>query len=70
MLQISVWKRIAIWLTCAVGLLLAMPNAFYGPVESHNDAVKAIELSGNTPELEAQRALWPDRLQLTSTLSD
>ena len=62
MLQISVWKRIAIWLTCAVGLLLAMPNAFYGPVESHNDAVKAIELSGNTPELEVQRALWPDFL--------
>ncbi|MBB3995355.1 preprotein translocase subunit SecD [Sulfitobacter undariae] len=62
MLQISVWKRLAIWLTCAVGLLLAMPNAFYGPVESHNDAVKAIELSGNTPELDAQRALWPDFL--------
>ena len=62
MLQISVWKRIAIWLTCAVGLLLAMPNAFYSPVESHNDAVKAIELSGSTPELEAQRALWPDFL--------
>ena len=62
MLQISVWKRIAIWLTCAVGLLLAMPNAFYTPVEQHNDAVKAIELSGSTPELEAQRALWPDFL--------
>lgn len=62
MLQISVWKRVAIWLTCAAGLLLAMPNAFYGPVERHNDAVKAIELSGATPELEAQRALWPDFL--------
>lgn len=62
MLQISLWKRIAIWLTCAVGLLLAMPNAFYGPVEGHNDAVKEIALSGNTPELEAQRALWPDFL--------
>jgi len=62
MLQIPLWKRIAIWLTCAVGLWLAMPNAFYGPVEGHNDAVKAIEISGNTPELEAQRALWPDFL--------
>ncbi len=62
MLQISVWKRIAIWLTCAVGLFLAMPNGFYSVVEGHNDAVKEIELSGATPELEAQRALWPDFL--------
>lgn len=60
MLQISVWKRIAIWLTCAVGIFLAMPNGFYSIVEGHNDAVKEIELSGSTPELEAQRGLWPD----------
>ncbi|WP_120502778.1 protein translocase subunit SecD [Sulfitobacter mediterraneus] len=60
MLQIDLWKRIAIALTCAVGLWLALPNAFYGPVEQHNDAAKAIELSGSTPELEAQLALWPD----------
>ena len=60
MLQIDLWKRILIALTCAVGLWLALPNAFYGPVEQHNDAVKAIELQGATPELEAQRALWPD----------
>ncbi len=62
MLQIALWKRIAIWMTCAVGILLALPNAFYGPVEGHNDAVKEIELSGSTPELEAQRALWPEFL--------
>ncbi|UWR21326.1 protein translocase subunit SecD [Sulfitobacter sp. S190] len=62
MLQIDLWKRIAIWLTCAVGLWLAMPNLFYGPVESHNDAVKEIELSGATPALEAQRDLWPEWL--------
>ena len=60
MLQIDLWKRIVIALTCAAGLWLALPNAFYGPVEQHNDAVKAIELGGNTPELEAQRALWPE----------
>ena len=60
MLQISVWKRIAIWLTCAVGIFLAGPNGFYAIVEGHNDAVKEIELSGSTPELEAQRDLWPD----------
>ncbi|MDG1168775.1 MAG: protein translocase subunit SecD, partial [Sulfitobacter sp.] len=60
MLQIDLWKRIAIALTCAMGLWLAMPNAFYGPVEQHNDAAKAIEQSGATPELEAQLALWPE----------
>jgi len=62
MLQISTWKRIAIWLTCAVGLLLAAPNGFYSVVEGHNDAVKEIELSGSTETLEAQRSLWPDFL--------
>ncbi|MFD2738850.1 protein translocase subunit SecD [Sulfitobacter aestuarii] len=60
MLQIDLWKRVAIWLTCAVGLFLALPNLFYSPVEQHNDAVKAIELAGATPELEAQKALWPE----------
>ena len=60
MLQIDLWKRIVIILTCAVGLLLAFPNAFYTKVERHNDAVAAIELGGATPELEAQKAGWPD----------
>ncbi len=60
MLQIDLWKRILIVLTCVVGLGLALPNAFYSPVEQHNDAVAAIELGGSTPELEAQRALWPE----------
>ncbi len=62
MIQIDLWKRIAIVLTCALGLWLAMPNLFYTPVEQHNDAVKEIELSGTTPELEAQVALWPEWL--------
>ena len=62
MLQISVWKRIAIWLICAVGIFLSMPNGFYSVVEGHNDAVKEIELSGSTAESEAQRGLWPDFL--------
>jgi preprotein translocase subunit SecD len=60
MLQIDLWKRILIVLTCAVGLWLALPNAFYGPVEQHNDAVAAIEKGGSTEALEAQRALWPE----------
>ncbi len=60
MLQIDLWKRILIVLTCAVGLWLALPNALYGPVEQHNDAVAAIEKGGSTEALEAQRALWPE----------
>ena len=60
MLQIDLWKRVLIILTCAAGLWLALPNAFYGPVEQHNDAVKAISVAGSTPELEAQKALWPE----------
>ncbi|EAQ01605.1 protein-export membrane protein SecD [Pseudooceanicola batsensis HTCC2597] len=39
MLQIELWKRILIWGTVALGLLLALPNAFYNRVESYNDAV-------------------------------
>jgi preprotein translocase subunit SecD len=60
MLQIDLWKRILIVLTCALGLWMALPNAFYTPVEQHNDAIKAIEIAGSTPELEAQKALWPE----------
>ncbi|WP_298971334.1 protein translocase subunit SecD [uncultured Roseobacter sp.] len=60
MLQIDLWKRIAIWLTCAVGLWLALPNAFYTNVEKHNDALAALELSGGTAEVEADLGLWPE----------
>jgi preprotein translocase subunit SecD len=62
MLQIDLWKRVMIALTCALGIWLALPNAFYAPVEQHNDAVAAIELSGSTDALEAQKALWPEWL--------
>ena len=41
MLNISPLKQALIWLTCAVGLLLAMPNGFYSRVEAHNDAIAA-----------------------------
>jgi len=62
MLQIDLWKRVLIYTICAVGLLLAMPNAFYTRVETHNDAVAAIELSGETPERRENAGLWPDFL--------
>ena len=42
--------------------MLAAPNLFYSRVESHNDAVKAIETSGSTPEREAEAAQWPSWL--------
>ncbi|WP_299967291.1 protein translocase subunit SecD [uncultured Roseobacter sp.] len=60
MLQIDLWKRILIWLTCATGLWLAMPNGFYTTVERHNDAVQAIELGADTAENRADRGVWPD----------
>ena len=62
MLQIDLWKRLTIILTCVVGLTLALPNAFYTRVEQHNDAIKAIELSGDSAELQAAAARWPGYL--------
>ena len=58
MLQIDLWKRVVIWALCAIGLLLAAPNAFYSKVEQHNDAVAEIELSGTSPERDAMVARW------------
>jgi preprotein translocase subunit SecD len=60
MLQIDTWKRVLIWLTCLVGLVLALPNGFYTRVENHNDALQAIELAGETPERREQAASWPE----------
>jgi preprotein translocase subunit SecD len=59
MLHIDLWKRVLIWLVCAAGLLMAMPNAFYTRVEQSNDALVAIEQSGDTPELLEQAGQWP-----------
>ncbi|MCR8547021.1 protein translocase subunit SecD [Salipiger sp. P9] len=62
MLQIETWKRVLIWALVAAGLVLAAPNLFYSRVETHNDAVSAIEKSGATPEREAAAAQWPSWL--------
>ncbi|KUF11489.1 protein translocase subunit SecD [Pseudoponticoccus marisrubri] len=59
MLQIESWKRVLIWATVALGLLLAMPNAFYSRVETHNDAVKAIDLGADTTENRDAASTWP-----------
>lgn len=59
MLQIDGWKRVLIWATCALGLILALPNGFYSRVEGHNDAAQAIELGADTPENQAMLSQWP-----------
>ncbi len=62
MLQIDGWKRVLIWTTLVVGLLLAMPNVFYGRVELSNDAEKAIEAGFDTPENQQAAGSWPGYL--------
>ena len=61
MLHTPLWKRLFILLVCAVGILYAVPNAFYSRVEQHNDAAKAIEVAAGvaTPDQTAALALWP-----------
>jgi preprotein translocase subunit SecD len=60
MIQIDGWKRVLIWGVVVAGLIVALPNLFYGRVETHNDALKAIEARGETPELRAAADAWPD----------
>ncbi|MEB8388079.1 protein translocase subunit SecD [Rhodobacteraceae bacterium KMM 6894] len=62
MLQIDLWKRICIWGFVALGLLLALPNAFYERVEAHNDAAAFIEAGDSSGEIEDDLALWPSWL--------
>ncbi|MCV6824043.1 MULTISPECIES: protein translocase subunit SecD [Halocynthiibacter] len=62
MLQIAFWKRVVIWALCAVGLLFALPNAFYPRVESFNDAHKAIDAGVGTPADQEAAGLWPEFL--------
>ncbi|NIZ10638.1 protein translocase subunit SecD [Pseudooceanicola sp. HF7] len=49
MLQISTWKRVLIWGLVALGLLLALPNAFYPRVEAYNDELAAGEEATGWP---------------------
>src|SRR5690554_5930312 len=60
MLQIDLWKRICIWAVVALGILLALPNGFYGRVEAHNDAVKAVEQGADPSQLQGALDSWPD----------
>ena len=49
MLHISPIKQAMIWLTVVVGLALALPNAFYSRVETHNDAVAQGQVDTSWP---------------------
>ncbi|MCC5989827.1 MAG: protein translocase subunit SecD [Pararhodobacter sp.] len=60
MLQIALWKRLLIILVCLSGLAFSLPNLFYDRAERHNDAVALIEAGEDTPELRAERSLWPE----------
>lgn len=62
MLQIALWKRLLIILVCLSAVAIATPNLFYDRVERHNDAMALIDQGEDTPELRAERALWPDFL--------
>ncbi len=62
MLQIDTWKRVLIWSVCVIGLLMALPNAFYTRVEQSNDAKAAIELGIDTPEMQTEAEQWPNWL--------
>jgi preprotein translocase subunit SecD len=59
MLNISFTKQILIWGTVVLGLLFAMPNAFYTRVETHNDAVAIIDAGQTNDALAADAAQWP-----------
>ncbi len=63
MLEIALWKRLAILLVCLAGLSLALPNVFYTRAERHNDAVTAIERGAvETDAIDADLAQWPEIL--------
>ena len=62
MLHIPLWQRIAVVAVTLIGLLLALPNAFYSRVERANDARSTIEAGVSDAALEAEAGLWPSWL--------
>ena len=64
MITMPLWKRLLVLVLSLWGIVAAVPNAFYGRVEQHNDAAKAIEAAGGTATEEQNAALaqWPSYL--------
>ena len=48
MQPMALWKRVLILVICLWGIAAAVPNLFYTKVETHNDAVAAIEAANGT----------------------
>jgi preprotein translocase subunit SecD len=60
MANYPLWKRLLVLGICLIGVVLTLPNFFYGRVEQANDARAAVERGAPlTPELEQAMALWP-----------
>ena len=59
MLYTPVWRSVMVWAICAIGIIFALPNAFYSRVEQSNDAQTVIDGGKTDADLEAQAALWP-----------
>ncbi|MGX9857036.1 protein translocase subunit SecD (plasmid) [Limimaricola variabilis] len=53
------WKRLSVWGVCLLCLWLALPNAFYGRVERHNDLASQ---SATSTTVSAESAAWPSWL--------
>ena len=62
MLFIPVWRSVMVWAVCAIGIVFALPNAFYSRVEGHNDAQAVIDGGQTDAALQAQAAVWPSWL--------
>jgi len=60
MANFPLWKRVLILGICLIGILIALPNAFYGRVERANDAREAVARGETlTPEMQQDMAGWP-----------
>jgi preprotein translocase subunit SecD len=63
MLQIPTFQRVVILSVLLLGVLLAMPNAFYSRVELHNDAAQMVENGlALAEEVADELELWPNAL--------
>ena len=50
MLYFSLWKKLLVIGLCALGIVLAAPNAFYDLADDAAQARKEIEAQGPSPE--------------------